>query len=72
MPSVEALGVETAGKIEEILEAAVGGPLGDEIAHRLTAHPLDRGERIADGGFAGLLIMLDRERDLGAVDVRRQ
>src|SRR5262249_10493242 len=52
LPTVEALGIETTREIQEILEAAAGITLRDEFAHRLLADPLDRGERIADGGFA--------------------
>jgi hypothetical protein len=50
----------------------MGGTLGYKIAHRLAAHPLDRGERVADGRLAGPGIRLDRKGYLRAVDVRRQ
>ena len=81
MPPVEAPGVEAAGEIDQVLEPAAAGALGDELGHRLSADALDRGERIADrraptlpspasgGGWGG---GLDREGHFRAVDVRRQ
>ena len=59
-------------KIEQVPERAVALALGDEIRHRLRADPLDRGERVADRGAAGLRVGFDREGDLRAVDVGRQ
>src|SRR5208282_6426103 len=84
LPPVEALGIEAAGEIDQVLEAAMVGALGDELAHRLPAHPLDRGERVANrrlaptlpspagGGGKGGDFRLDCKRHLGAVDIRRQ
>src|SRR3984893_4980143 len=84
LPAVEALDIEAAGKIGQILEAATSSALGDELAHRLPAHPLYRGECIADrglpptlpspvdGGGRGGGFGLDGKRHLGAIDVGRQ
>src|SRR5208282_1849652 len=55
LPPVEALGIEAAGEIDQVLEAAMVGALGDELAHRLPAHPLDRGERVANRRLAPTL-----------------
>src|SRR5262249_24857110 len=54
LPPVETLGVEPAGKIEQILVAPVGLSLGDEVTHRLGSDTLDRRERVADRRLAGL------------------
>ena len=70
LAAVEALGVEAAGEIEEVGEAAVLRALGDDKLHRLRAHALHRGERIADR--RALRRGLDGEGIARAVDVRRQ
>ncbi len=48
LAAVEAARIEAAGEIEEIGEGAVRLALRDELAHRLRADALDRGQRIAD------------------------
>ena len=70
LAAVEALGVEPPGEIEQILERAVGLALRHQLPHRLRAHALDRGQRIADR--RALRRLLDREDGVGAVDVGRQ
>jgi len=40
LAAVEALGVEPQREVEQILERAVGGTFGNEVAHRLFANPL--------------------------------
>ena len=55
---------------------SLNGPLASrstiDLAHRLGADALDRGQRVADRGLAGLGIGLDGEIHPRAVDVGRQ
>ncbi len=69
LPLVERFGVDAPGEIEEILEAALGLALGDQVLHGCGADALHRREGVADGGARRRL--LDRELDLRAVDVGR-
>src|SRR5439155_19454178 len=72
LPAVEASDIEAAREVRQILEAAASSALGDELAHRLPAHPLYCSERVADRGLPGCRIGLDGKSHLGAVDVGRQ
>src|SRR6185437_12813371 len=70
LPAVEALHIEAAREIEQVLERAVGLALGEDLAHGRRAHAFDRRERIADR--RAVFRRLNRELDLRAVDVGRQ
>src|SRR3546814_8687892 len=69
LPAVQHLGVDTARKIVERDEIALGA-LGDERLHRLFADALERAERIADR--ESLIAAPDRDISLAVVDRRRR